>query len=521
MATLFLPFLYPARIVQRPLRGTTVRRVLRSLHYTAPRRLDGNQAGNEHGNSHGHDNGRVSRSRRTLHRPQIQDPIPFELPPDVSRDLLPTNEHDAATADAAADDDVQGTITPAEQQTFQRIFHEIAQRQRYGGELRQGSRGREKETQPAERARVNAIMGEAADEVVRAREQRRAEGKQQQKREQKQLLQDTDWPSAAEAVDTSEASAALLEEQRRQMLAQFPRSLRAAASVAMGVKEAAQKQRREAGRGRDTARPTDDDGDAFADAFASAVGPGADTAAAADTTPFVSSAQEAADRAREACLRRQTKMELLMLAARSDFALWDWMEEHVFALVDELGLAGHERRQRGGPTARAPKKPTKAFQTYGPLYPALLLHGLRLFDGHFHGGQTSPLALAVLPRIKARGLASYVLGAGTPFYNQLLRIRWTRFGDSGAVFALLAEMQRAGLAFDQDTLDVVKSIEWHMAPLVGGGRTAWRTRAGDVRGGGGVLLPAAVRQMPEFAGFAETLAYWRVNVDRSVRMAGA
>ncbi|KAL2751844.1 hypothetical protein ACRALDRAFT_1066326 [Sodiomyces alcalophilus JCM 7366] len=65
----------------------------------------------------------------------------------------------------------------------------------------------------------------------------------------------------------------------------------------------------------------------------------------------------------------------------------------------------------------------------------------------------------MLPRIRELGLASYVLGASTPFYNKLCVIMWRRHGDVRGVITLLREMMYVGLSFDQDTLDLVHEME--------------------------------------------------------------
>lgn len=94
---------------------------------------------------------------------------------------------------------------------------------------------------------------------------------------------------------------------------------------------------------------------------------------------------------------------------------------------------------------------------YGPLYPSYLLLALRLLDTQF--ARSSPLALHLLARVKELGVASYVLGVSTPFYNELARILWHRRGDPTAVFNLLEEMRVAGLYCDESTRDVVDSID--------------------------------------------------------------
>lgn len=98
--------------------------------------------------------------------------------------------------------------------------------------------------------------------------------------------------------------------------------------------------------------------------------------------------------------------------------------------------------------------------TYGQLYPIHLVQCLKALDEVFC--RPSPLVLRVLPRIRELGLASYVLGASTAFYNELAVIMWRRRGDVRGVINLLQEMQYAGLQCDEQTLDLILEIEAFM-----------------------------------------------------------
>jgi hypothetical protein len=93
---------------------------------------------------------------------------------------------------------------------------------------------------------------------------------------------------------------------------------------------------------------------------------------------------------------------------------------------------------------------------YGPLYPSYLLLGLRLLDRGF--AKPSPLALALLPRIKSSGFTSHVLGASTQFYNELLRIYHYRQDDFRGMIDLLAEMENSALDVDDETLGIVLDV---------------------------------------------------------------
>jgi hypothetical protein len=165
-------------------------------------------------------------------------------------------------------------------------------------------------------------------------------------------------------------------------------------------------------------------------------------------------------------LRREERrrVDAKMHAAKTDFELWDVLEQDVFPLVHKLGL-DEEANSSGGKRSKRDKSKLP-LHIYGPLYPAHLLNALRLFDQKF--ARSSPLALHILPRVKELGPASYVLGVSTPFYNELARVLWHRYGDPNAVFNLLEEMRVVGLYCDEDTRTIVQRIEQFLASVAVG-----------------------------------------------------
>lgn len=177
------------------------------------------------------------------------------------------------------------------------------------------------------------------------------------------------------------------------------------------------------------------------------------------------------------------RVETLMRAAKTDFALWTIMEEEVFPLIAKLGLGEDKgNNPETGPTQKRGRKSKKSLQKqtdeappspktdmsspikdeisklelYGPLYPSYLLLGLRLLDRSF--AKPSPLALSVLPKIKSLGLISQVLGASTQLYNELMKIHWYQRNDFRGVVQLLKEMEQSGLDWDDETLGIVEDI---------------------------------------------------------------
>ncbi|KAK4146690.1 uncharacterized protein C8A04DRAFT_34873 [Dichotomopilus funicola] len=224
----------------------------------------------------------------------------------------------------------------------------------------------------------------------------------------------------------------------------FPPSLREAARVSLGLMKEDSKEQKQAA----------------AKAAAQAIGPDYVKESELDHKPgYKLMVQNEAIRNQE-----RARVDAKFRATKSDFELWDVLEEEVFPLVHKLGLdeeAAAETAKRGKGRPRAREKSRLAdklpLNIYGPLYPAYLLTALRHFDTRF--ARSSPLAMQILPRVKALGPASYVLGVSTPFYNMLARIMWNRHGNPDAVFDLLAEMRTSGLFYDHDTRRVVEAIE--------------------------------------------------------------
>jgi len=146
-----------------------------------------------------------------------------------------------------------------------------------------------------------------------------------------------------------------------------------------------------------------------------------------------------------------------MCAAQSDFELWDVMEKEVFTMVERLGI-GEETEEVGAQPSAPDEEGAErlTMKIHGLLYPFYLVTGLRMMGYGF--SRASPLTLSILPRIKALGTMSHILGAETEFYNTLAEICWLRNGDLEAVLELLEEMNHTGLSFDKRTYELVQAI---------------------------------------------------------------
>lgn len=182
----------------------------------------------------------------------------------------------------------------------------------------------------------------------------------------------------------------------------------------------------------------------------------------------------------------------LMRAAKTDFELWEILEQEVFPLIKTLGLEEKKPEENIVVTKKKKKnKKTKSQENakseeteigqvpkekepetlplylasmgealgvspvavYAPLYSEHLLFALRMLDRAF--SKPSPLALSILPKLKSLGLISHILGGSTQFYNELMRIHALRLDDFRGMLKLLEEMENAAVDFDEGTLEVV------------------------------------------------------------------
>jgi hypothetical protein len=202
-----------------------------------------------------------------------------------------------------------------------------------------------------------------------------------------------------------------------------------------------------------------------------------------------------------------------MREAPTDIELWDVMDREVFSLIPKLGLSEtqnvdeaegpgkqstkprkveskksssrqkqkqsavsvEENKRQAPPSleateadevSKAPAVPQlsnvvdpatggeiPALAFYGPLYPAYLLLGIRLLDREFN--RPSPLALAILPRIKALGAISHVLGASPSLYNEILRVYLYRYEDFHSIQVTLKDMNASAVQQNKETLHII------------------------------------------------------------------
>ncbi|KAL1862899.1 hypothetical protein Daus18300_008229 [Diaporthe australafricana] len=463
MSATLTPFLFQTRTLARFARAGSVvpSRLAQSLHTTAP--------------SH--------------RRSSARDPIPFELPPEVENPDVSTDTGPLDT----------GTITPLERQAFDKIFKEISEKGKSlptvtakrtnTPDLTQKEPSFLKALYDGGSFDINTIMQDAADKQA-----------------------ETKSVSGLDPLSPLESTFSAAD--REQALLNFPPSLRRAARTAFGTMESA----------RDASVTTE--GGSQQDLGVANLQ--VDAVEAVESSDRLSRTIEVEASRREARLTVKAMME----NAENDFALWDVVEKEVFPLVERLGIAEvqgppeplppktkkakrarskkavAEAEQRAAAAAvaaveaaaQAAAKTDLSMDIYGPIYPMLLLDALNLLDNKF--SRPSPLAFSLLPRIKQLGLASYVLGVSTSFYNKLIGVMWERFGDAGGVMSLLEEMRHAGLHFDEETKSIVHRIE--------------RVLFSAERGDNGHFLKKLMK-MPDYEPLLERrLSHWVGHIDTSI-----
>ncbi|EAQ92096.1 hypothetical protein CHGG_00331 [Chaetomium globosum CBS 148.51] len=437
MSTTLLPFLYQTRTLQRMSRGGLSTPGFRALLHSTTRA-----------------NSPRERPRPIKPTNAGPDDIPFQLPEGYER---PDKRTDA---ERDAESGVKSTITPSEREAFTRIFEEIAARPKAGAPAESAATSPEdgggdipsktKEPEDASflpglrgfkmpvenfpvrteepnpeliRNTINIIVQDAAEIQTSSRRQTKKPFDPLHPLEQ--ISSATEWEKA---------------------FLRFPPSLRQAARMALGTVEEGKAAER---LGNANAAPED----------------GTSEEKRTDAQMDLALDPLSKDVQNEALRREErTRVDAKMRAAKNDFELWDVLEDEVFPLVrkfglDEVASKTESSSKRGGKR----KKSELPLHIYGPLYPAYLLNALGLFDTHF--ARSSPLALHILPRVKELGPASYVLGVSTPFYNELARVLWNRYGDPTAVFNLLEEMRVVGLYCDEGTRQVVLQIEQFLASV--------------------------------------------------------
>lgn len=180
----------------------------------------------------------------------------------------------------------------------------------------------------------------------------------------------------------------------------------------------------------------------------------------------------------EAERNRHSAMVTHMLSrADTDIKLWEVLERKVFKLTEIFKADSEEEHALGAKENTNKKLKKQANQARNDLvspqpesngltskallsilqnnYGNYCLEALRIFRREF---PASPYALHLLPTIKRLGPISYVLGASSSLYNELLYLNWTQYTDLHGMADLLQEMDNQGVETDDITYSLLSSV---------------------------------------------------------------
>ena len=140
----------------------------------------------------------------------------------------------------------------------------------------------------------------------------------------------------------------------------------------------------------------------------------------------------------------------------SSLDVWDILENNIFVLARGLEddapsvirttATKRRGRPRKNPPSATPQERGARIHLASVIYGPLILQAAQSFIYTHHEPEQ---AYSVLKELKALGPVSYIYGATTALYNELLWVKWRAYGDLLGVSELLTEMERGGVQFDE------------------------------------------------------------------------
>lgn len=157
------------------------------------------------------------------------------------------------------------------------------------------------------------------------------------------------------------------------------------------------------------------------------------------------------DKARRADLRRQKKAAKLALYNQQD------KDKPAESPASAPPPASKKTIRPGTSELDSEALPTSALLSLlQSNYAHHCLHALRLFRNL---RLSSPYAFHLLSYIKSLGPVSYVLGASTELYNEILFQKWMQFSDVQGMADLMEEMINQGISADVTTLEFLRFVD--------------------------------------------------------------
>ncbi|KAI6351319.1 hypothetical protein MCOR25_010008 [Pyricularia grisea] len=502
MATTMLPFLYQTRTIQRIVRSTPARLTFSSLLHTTSA---------HHFSCSSSHRGRLKSEDKF----NTEDPIPFELPEDLAADPRfnpqPENDYDEVNDEEPR----PGTITPKERQAFDHIFKEISRTTQTSsgdavtttkddfslsdsGKISGSSTNPFQLSAPREQSIISSIIGDAIQGRV-----------SDEKSTHRDLLKNMRQLHNIDPFGGN-ADSKMSAQERYEKLLSFPPSLRDAAKRALGILKPEEKadseddftsfkrkmvhpehmplnreeymaSRKDQSVLEAEASKTDETGAELVEEPSLPIAPEVSSEKSGPPPTDIMDRLDHITKTEESRIQERDRVNALMLLTKSDFELWDVLEREVFSMVSRLGLDA-----KGTPPPRSGKKSKKTSDStsasvpsdggprrrldlavHGPLYSSHIIAGLKTMDQRYPG---SSLALAILPRVKSLGLASYILGASVDLYTAQMNLHWNRYRDVRAVLDLMDEMKSAELLFDKKHLTMLEEMERAMVLCLSGKR---------------------------------------------------
>lgn len=161
-------------------------------------------------------------------------------------------------------------------------------------------------------------------------------------------------------------------------------------------------------------------------------------------------------------------------SAETDIEVWTLLETDVFWLIGELEKRSKDTKMgEATPSVKKGKAPKmgrkKGIDSTRSIvlesenivsimqnnYGGYCLSALRLLRREF---PRSPYVLHLLPTIKRLGPISYVLGASTALYNEILFMKWTQYSDLGGMAVLVKEMLDRGVEVNEVSISLLVAV---------------------------------------------------------------
>lgn len=169
-----------------------------------------------------------------------------------------------------------------------------------------------------------------------------------------------------------------------------------------------------------------------------------------------------------------------LMNAASDIDVWETLEQEIFSKVRLLAMdntfatkdvkttPARARKQIGNEKAPVADGMAKSYSSAAPsiesrpdlhvfsmVYQRVVFHASRILCKRT---SYTPLAVALLPAIKALGPSSYAMGVSSGLFNELLIHNWRVYNSMTPMLSLLAEMDNITCPMNSRTLEALEEV---------------------------------------------------------------